>query len=95
MMEKYHEMKAAHPDALYIFRDGESCELYEDDAISASGMLGIAITECADGQGKSVRTLRFPFRELGVYLSKLVRADKRVALCERVKPVRSNEPDNH
>jgi hypothetical protein len=95
MMEKYHEMKAAHPDALYIFRDGESCELYEDDAISASGMLGIAITECADGQGKSVRTLRFPFRELGVYLSKLVRADKRVALCERVKLVRSNEPDNH
>ena len=58
-------------------------------------MLGIAITECADGQGKSVRTLRFPFRELGVYLSKLVRADKRVALCERVKLVRSNEPDNH
>ena len=51
MMGKYREMKAAHPDALYIFRNGESCELYEDDAIAASGILGIATAERVDGQG--------------------------------------------
>ena len=82
MTGKYREMKAAHPDALYIFRNGESCELYEDDAIAASGILGIAIAERIDGQGKGVRTLRFPFRELDVHLSRLVGSGNRVAVCE-------------
>ncbi len=54
-------MKAAHPDALYIFRNWESCELYEDDAIAASGILGIATAERVDGQGKGVKELRFSF----------------------------------
>ena len=70
MMGKYREMKAAHPDALYIFRNGESCELYEDDAIAASGILGIATAERVDGQGKGVKELRFSFRDLDVYLPK-------------------------
>ena len=72
MMGKYREMKAAHPDALYIFRNGESCELYEDDAIA----------ERVDGQGKGVKELRFSFRDLDVYLPKLIRAGNRVAVCE-------------
>ena len=76
------EMKAAHPDALYIFRNGESCELYEDDAIAASGILGIATAERVDGQGKGVKELRFSFRDLDVYLPKLIRAGNRVAVCE-------------
>ena len=79
---KYREMKAAHPDALYIFRNGESCELYEDDAIAASGILGIATAERVDGQGKGVKELRFSFRDLDVYLPKLIRAGNRVAVCE-------------
>lgn len=82
MMGKYREMKAEHPDALYIFRNGESCELYEDDAIAASGILGIATVECVDGQGKDVKELRFSFRDLDVYLPKLIRAGNRVAVCE-------------
>ena len=82
MMGKYREMKAAHPDALYIFRNGESCELYEDDAIAASGILGIATAERVDGQGKGVKELRFSFRDLDVYLPKLIRAENRVAVCE-------------
>ena len=82
MMGKYREMKAAHPDALYIFRNGESCELYEDDAIAASGILGIATAERVDGQGKGVKELRFSFRDLDVYLPKLIRAGNRVAVCE-------------
>ena len=61
MMGKYREMKAAHPDALYIFRNGESCELYEDDAIAASGILGIATAERVDGQGKASRNCGFLF----------------------------------
>ena len=79
---KNREMKAAHPDALYIFRNGESCELYEDDAIAASGILGIATAERVDGQGKGVKELRFSFRDLDVYLPKLIRAGNRVAVCE-------------
>lgn len=82
MMGKYREMKATHPDALYIFRNGESCELYEDDAIAASGILGIATAERVDGQGKGVKELRFSFRDLDVYLPKLIRAGNRVAVCE-------------
>lgn len=82
MMGKYREMKVAHPDALYIFRNGESCELYEDDAIAASGILGIATVERVDGQGKDVKELRFSFRDLDVYLPKLIRAGNRVAVCE-------------
>lgn len=82
MMGKYREMKAEHPDALYIFRNGESCELYEDDAIAASGILGIATVERVDGQGKDVKELRFSFRDLDVYLPKLIRAGNRVAVCE-------------
>ena len=82
MMGNYREMKAAHPDALYIFRNGESCELYEDDAIAASGILGIATAERVDGQGKGVKELRFSFRDLDVYLPKLIRAGNRVAVCE-------------
>ena len=74
--------EAAHPDALYIFRNGESCELYEDDAIAASGILGIATAERVDGQGKGVKELRFSFRDLDVYLPKLIRAGNRVAVCE-------------
>lgn len=82
MTGKYREMKAAHPDALYIFRNGESCELYEDDAIAASGILGIATAERIDWQGKGVKELRFSFRDLDVYLPKLIRAGNRVAVCE-------------
>lgn len=95
MVGKYREMKAAHPDILYIFRDGESCELYGDDAIAASGILDIATAERVDGQGKGIEELRFSFRDLDVYLPKLIRAGNRVAVCERVKPVRSNDSDNH
>ena len=82
MMEKNNEMRAAHTDALYIFRNGESCELYEDDAIAASGILGIATAERVDGQGKGVKELRFSIRDLDVYLPKLIRAGNRVAVCE-------------
>ena len=69
-------------NVLYIFRNGESCELYEDDAIAASGILGIATAERVDGQGKGVKELRFSFRDLDVYLPKLIRAGNRVAVCE-------------
>ena len=61
MMGKYREMKAAHPDALYIFRNGESCELYEDECHRRFRLLGIATAERVDGQGKGVKELRFSF----------------------------------
>ena len=69
-------------DAKSTIEAGESCELYEDDAIAASGILGIATAERVDGQGKGVKELRFSFRDLDVYLPKLIRAGNRVAVCE-------------
>lgn len=61
MMGKYREMKAAHPDALYIFRNGESCELYEDDAIAASGILALPPPNASTGKGKASRNCGFLF----------------------------------
>ncbi len=95
MTERCRKLKAEHPDALYIFRGGDLCELYGDDATTASEILGIATTEYADGQGISVKTLCFPFRKLEMHLPKLVRTGNRVALCERIRPTLSDDPDNN
>ena len=62
---------------------GNHCELYEDDAIAASGILGIATAERVDGQGKGVKELRFSFRDLDVYLPKLIQIG-RASCRERV-----------
>ena len=85
MMKQYFELKAKHPDAVMLFRCGDFYETYSEDAIVASEILGITLTKRANGQAKHVEMAGFPFHALDTYLPKLVRAGKRVAICDQLE----------
>lgn len=85
MMKQFFELKAKHPDAVMLFRCGDFYETYSEDAIVASEILGITLTKRANGQGKSVEMAGFPFHALDTYLPKLIRAGKRVAICDQLE----------
>ncbi len=85
LMKQYFEMKAKHPDAVLLFRVGDFYETYCEDAISASEILGITLTRRANGVAKSIEMAGFPHHALDTYLPKLVRAGKRVAICEQLE----------
>lgn len=86
MMRQFFSMKAKHPDAVLLFRCGDFYETYGDDAITASGILGITLTKRNNG-GNSGETAMagFPHHALDTYLPKLVRAGKRVAICDQLE----------
>ena len=84
LMRQWKEIKAKYPDALLLFRVGEFYEAYNDDAKDATKILGITLTKF----GKSnIPMCGFPFHALDSYLPKLVRAGKRVAICDEIKEV--------
>ncbi len=85
LMKQYFEMKAKHPDAVLLFRVGDFYETFSDDAITASEILGITLTRRANGSAQSVELAGFPHHALDTYLPKLVRAGKRVAICEQLE----------
>ncbi len=85
MMKQYYEMKAIHPDAIMLFRVGDFYETFGEDAIKASGILGITLTKRANGSASSVELAGFPHHALDTYLPKLVRAGERVAICEQLE----------
>lgn len=85
LMKQYVEMKAKHPDAVLLFRVGDFYETFSDDAIVASEILGITLTRRANGAASSVELAGFPHHALDTYLPKLVRAGKRVAICEQLE----------
>lgn len=85
LMKQYVEMKAKHPDAILLFRVGDFYETFSDDAIIASEILGITLTRRANGQASHVELAGFPHHALDTYLPKLVRAGKRVAICEQLE----------
>lgn len=84
-MKQYIEMKAKHPDAILLFRVGDFYETFSDDAITASEILGITLTRRANGAAQYVELAGFPHHALDSYLPKLVRAGKRVAICEQLE----------
>lgn len=84
-MKQYVEMKAKHPDAILLFRVGDFYETFSDDAIQASEILGITLTRRANGSAQYVELAGFPHHALDSYLPKLVRAGKRVAICEQLE----------
>ena len=84
-MKQYLEMKQKHPDAVLLFRVGDFYETFCDDAITASEILGITLTRRANGAAQSVELAGFPHHALDTYLPKLVRAGKRVAICEQLE----------
>ncbi|MGL5957384.1 MAG: DNA mismatch repair protein MutS, partial [Phocaeicola sp.] len=85
MMKQFFELKAKHPDAIMLFRCGDFYETYSDDAVLAAEILGITLTRRANGQAKSVEMAGFPFHALDTYLPKLIRAGKRVAICDQLE----------
>ncbi len=88
LMKQYFEMKKKHPDAVLLFRVGDFYETFCDDAITASEILGITLTRRANGSAQSVELAGFPHHALDTYLPKLVRAGKRVAICEQLEDPR-------
>ena len=85
LMKQYAEMKTKHPDAILLFRVGDFYETFSDDAIEASEILGITLTRRANGVAQYVELAGFPHHALDTYLPKLVRAGKRVAICEQLE----------
>lgn len=85
LMKQYFEMKQQHPDAVLLFRVGDFYETFCDDAITASEILGITLTRRANGAAASIELAGFPHHALDTYLPKLVRAGKRVAICEQLE----------
>jgi DNA mismatch repair protein MutS len=85
MMRQFIEIKKQHPDAILLFRVGDFYETFSDDAIIASEILGITLTRRANGAAQFVELAGFPHHALDTYLPKLVRAGKRVAICDQLE----------
>lgn len=85
LMKQYYQIKSVHPDAILLFRVGDFYETFSDDAIKASGILGITLTRRANGSATFVELAGFPYHAIDTYLPKLVRAGERVAICEQLE----------
>lgn len=86
MMKQFFDLKAKHPDAILLFRCGDFYETYASDAIEASEILGITLTKRNNGkENESTAMAGFPYHALDTYLPKLVRAGRRVAICDQLE----------
>jgi len=84
-MQQYNQVKAKYPGALLLFRVGDFYETFGEDAIKASGILGIVLTRRANGAATHIELAGFPHHSLETYLPKLVRAGQRVAICDQLE----------
>ena len=86
MMKQFFSMKAQHPGALMLFRCGDFYETYGEDAVESARILGITLTRRNNGgNGDSIAMAGFPHHALDTYLPKLIRAGKRVAICDQLE----------
>ena len=85
MMKQFFDLKAKHPDAVLLFRCGDFYETYCDDAVTAAQILGITLTKRNNGYNKGDEMAGFPHHALDTYLPKLIRAGKRVAICDQLE----------
>ena len=85
MMKQFFDLKAKHPDAVMLFRCGDFYETYCEDAVTASKILGITLTHRNNGYNKGDEMAGFPHHALDTYLPKLIRAGKRVAICDQLE----------
>lgn len=94
LLGQYDQMKSKHPDAVLLFRVGDFYETYKDDAIVASEILGLTISDKKmNGRRSSIEVTGFPHHALDTYLPKLVRAGKRVAICEQLDDPKLKKAD--
>jgi len=86
MMKQFYDFKAMHPDAVLLFRCGDFYETYAEDAVAAADILGITLTKRNNGgQSSALEMAGFPYHALDTYLPKLVRAGRRVAICDQLE----------
>lgn len=87
MMQQFYDLKAKHPDAIMLFRCGDFYETYSQDAVVASEILGITLTKRNNGgkNGEPIEMAGFPHHALDTYLPKLIRAGRRVAICDQLE----------
>ena len=85
LMKQYYSIKAKYPEALLLFRVGDFYETFGEDAIKASGILGIVLTRRANGSASFIELAGFPYHSLDTYLPRLVRAGLRVAICDQLE----------
>jgi DNA mismatch repair protein MutS len=85
LMQQFYKIKDQHPDALLLFRVGDFYETFGEDAVKASGILGITLTKRANGSASHIALAGFPYHSLDVYLPKLISAGQRVAICEQLE----------
>ncbi len=87
MMKQFYDLKAKHPDAIMLFRCGDFYETYSKDAVVASEILGITLTKRSNGgkDGEPIEMAGFPYHALDTYLPKLIRAGRRVAICDQLE----------
>ena len=85
MMKQFFDLKAKHPDALLLFRCGDFYETYCDDAVDASRILGITLTRRNNGATQGDAMAGFPHHALDTYLPRLIRAGRRVAICDQLE----------
>lgn len=85
LMQQFYKIKQQHPDAILLFRVGDFYETFEDDAVETSKILNITLTKRANGSASFVNLAGIPYHALDNYLPKLIRAGKRVAICEQLE----------
>ena len=85
LMKQYFDIKSKHPDAILLFRVGDFYEMYGNDAITGADILGIVQTKRSNGSAADVAMAGFPHHALDTYLPKLIRAGKRVAICDQLE----------
>ena len=95
LLKQYQEMKKKHPDAILMFRVGDFYEIFGKDAIEASEILGITLTRRMNGIDNRIELAGFPHHALDTYLPKLVRAGKRVAICEQLEDPKLTKTTKH
>ena len=85
LMKQYYEIKAKYPDAMLLFQVGDFYETFGEDAVEASKILGITLTKRSNGAAQNVDLAGFPQHAIDTYLPKLVKAGRRVAVCEQLE----------
>lgn len=86
MMKQFYDLKSKHPDAIMLFRCGDFYETYSRDAVVAAEILGITLTKRSGGKGgEPIEMAGFPHHALDTYLPKLIRAGRRVAICDQLE----------
>lgn len=94
MLKFFYETKASFPDVFLLFRTGDFYETYNEDAEEASKILGITLTKSSTRKGKDGKPLvlaGFPYHAIDTYLAKLIRAGKRVGICDQLEDPHINE----